>query len=96
MPDYRGSRGLEKSVIRALVQESAWVGTHENVFALGPTGVGKSFVACALAQKACRDGYRAPRLLGDLRGPLPGVLDDPNLAAAGIAVARADRPSYAG
>jgi len=58
MPDYRGSRGLEKSVIRALVQESAWVGTHENVFVLGPTGVGKSFVACALAQKACRDGTR--------------------------------------
>jgi DNA replication protein DnaC len=57
--DYRGPRGLDKSVIRALVQESAWVGTHENVFVLGPTGVGKSFVACALAQKACRDGYSA-------------------------------------
>jgi DNA replication protein DnaC len=57
--DFRGARGLDKSVIRALVQESAWVGTHENVFVLGPTGVGKSFVACALAQKACRDGYAA-------------------------------------
>jgi len=57
--DYRGPRGLDKSVIRALVQESAWVGTHENVFVLGPTGVGKSFVACALAQKACRAGYSA-------------------------------------
>ncbi len=43
--DYRGTRGLDESVIRALVQESAWVGTHENVFVLGPTGVGKSFVA---------------------------------------------------
>ena len=53
------ARGLEKSVIRALAQESAWVGTHENIFVLGPTGVGKSFVACALAQKACRDGYSA-------------------------------------
>src|SRR5258708_2905401 len=31
----------------------------ENVFVLGPTGVGKSFVACAMAQKACRDGYSA-------------------------------------
>src|ERR1700730_15370964 len=57
--DYRGARGLDKSVNRALAQESAWVGTHENVFVLGPTGVGKSFVACALAQKACRDGYSA-------------------------------------
>jgi DNA replication protein DnaC len=57
--DYRASRGLDKSVIRALVQESAWVRNHDNIFVLGPTGVGKSFVACALAQKACRDGYSA-------------------------------------
>src|SRR6185437_414840 len=57
--DYRGARGLDKSVIRAVVQQSAWVGAHENLFVPGPTGVGKSFVACALAQKACRDGYSA-------------------------------------
>jgi DNA replication protein DnaC len=57
--DYRTARGLDNSVIRSLTQESAWVGTHENIFVLGPTGVGKSFVACALAQKACRDGYSA-------------------------------------
>ena len=57
--DYRTARGLDKSVIRSLTQESAWVGTHENIFVLGPTGVGKSFVACALAQKACRNGYSA-------------------------------------
>ena len=35
--DYRSARGLDKSVIRALTQESAWVGTHENIFVLGPT-----------------------------------------------------------
>jgi len=69
--DYRTSRGLDKSVIRALAQKSAWVEQHENIFVLGPTGVGKSFVACALAQKACRDGYsalytRAPALFRDL------------------------------
>ena len=46
-------------MIRALAQESGWVRNHENVFVLGPTGVGKSFVASALAQKACRDGYSA-------------------------------------
>ena len=57
--DYRAARGLDKSVIRALAQESGWVRNHENVFVLGPTGVGKSFVASALAQKACRDGYSA-------------------------------------
>jgi DNA replication protein DnaC len=45
--------------LRSLTQQSAWVGTHENIFVLGPAGVGKSFVACALAQKAGRDGYSA-------------------------------------
>src|SRR3954454_8734600 len=55
--DFRAARGLDKSVIRALAQESAWVANHENIFVIGPTGVGKSFVASALAQKACRDGY---------------------------------------
>jgi DNA replication protein DnaC len=57
---YRAPRGLDRSVIRALAQESAWVRNHEHVLILGPTGVGKSFLACALAQKACRDGYSAP------------------------------------
>ena len=55
--DYRAERGLSKSVIRALAQDSAWVKNHEHIFVLGPTGVGKSYVASALAQKACRDGY---------------------------------------
>lgn len=69
--DYRASRGLDKSVIRALTQESGWVAQHENIFVLGPTGVGKSFLAAALAQKACRDGYsvfctRAAALFRDL------------------------------
>src|SRR4051812_30820915 len=56
--DYRAARGLEKSVIRGLVN-SQWVQNYENLFVLGPTGVGKSYIACALAQKACRDGYSA-------------------------------------
>src|SRR4030081_968412 len=54
--DYRASRGLDKSVIRALAQKSVWAANHENIFVLGPTGVGKSFVACAPAQKTCRGG----------------------------------------
>src|SRR6516162_9361090 len=55
--DYRAERGLNRSVIRALAQDSTWVKNHEHIFVLGPTGVGKSYVASALAQKACRDGY---------------------------------------
>ena len=40
----------------SLANDSGWVARHENVFIIGPTGVGKSFFDCALAQKACRDG----------------------------------------
>ena len=57
--DYRAARGLDKSTIRGLSQESSWVRNLEHSFVLGPTGEGKSFIACALAQKACRDGYSA-------------------------------------
>ncbi len=57
--DYRAARGLDKTLLRSLAAASAWVEKHENVFVCGPTGVGKSFLACALAQKACRDGYSA-------------------------------------
>ena len=57
--DYRAARGLDKTVLRALAKDSAWVRNHENLFVIGPTGVGKSFIASALAQKACRDGYSA-------------------------------------
>ena len=57
--DYRAARGLDKSVLRALAKDSAWVHNHENIFVIGPCGVGKSFLAAALAQKACRDGYSA-------------------------------------
>jgi DNA replication protein DnaC len=56
VPDYRAARGLEKTVVRGLAKDSQWAQSHENIFVLGPTGVGKSYIACALAQKACRDG----------------------------------------
>jgi len=69
--DFRAPRGLDRSLLRSLTQESAWVREHQNIFLLGPTGIGKSFLACALAEKACRDGFtalytRAPQLFRDL------------------------------
>ena len=69
--DLRTPRGLDRSLLRSLTQNSAWVEQHQNVFLLGPTGVGKSWLACALAEKACRDGFsafflRAPQLFRDL------------------------------
>src|ERR1700742_3844901 len=39
--DYRAARGLEKTVIRGLAEDSQWVQNHENLFVLGPTGVGR-------------------------------------------------------
>lgn len=69
--DYRASRGLDKSLVRGLAADSGWVERHENIFIVGPTGVGKSYLASALAQKACRDGHvvyyaRAAALFRDL------------------------------
>ncbi|NLA59752.1 MAG: ATP-binding protein [Firmicutes bacterium] len=68
--DYRQSRGLDRSVMAGL-STCQWVRDHRNVLITGPTGVGKTFVACALGNLACRNGfssryYRLPRLLMDL------------------------------
>jgi DNA replication protein DnaC len=57
--DYRAPRGLDKTAVGALAKDSSWVRNHENIFVIGPRGVGKSFLASALAQKACRDGNSA-------------------------------------
>jgi len=69
--DFRTPRGLDRALLRSLTQDSAWVREHQNIFLLGPTGIGKSFLACALAEKACRDGFtalytRAAQLFRDL------------------------------
>jgi DNA replication protein DnaC len=54
--DYQHPRGLDRKLIRALAS-SEWVRQHQNVLLIGPTGIGKTWLGCALAQKACRDGF---------------------------------------
>jgi DNA replication protein DnaC len=68
--DFKQPRGLDKSLILDLAQ-CQWIKRHLNLLITGPTGVGKTWVACALAQKACREGFtslylRLPRLLQEL------------------------------
>ena len=69
--DYRHPRGLKRAQIEQL-RASQWVANHHNCLITGPTGCGKTYLACALAHQACRDGYRvgyyyAPKLFRELQ-----------------------------
>ena len=57
--DFRAARGLDKQVVRSLINDSDWVRRHQHIFLVGPTGIGKTFLARAFGQKACRDGFTA-------------------------------------
>jgi len=68
--DFKVPRGLDRQVVLAL-GSGRWIEEHQNLIISGPTGTGKSFLACALAERACRRGFtavyrRASRLLHDL------------------------------
>lgn len=56
--DWRSPRGLDRRLIQSLAA-CQWVKEHLNVLIAGPTGVGKTWLACALAHKACREGHTA-------------------------------------
>jgi DNA replication protein DnaC len=68
--DWEVPRGLHRELVAQLATGD-WLRHHRHCLISGPTGVGKSWIACALAQKACRDGYRvlylsAAKLFRDL------------------------------
>src|SRR2546426_5771155 len=56
--DYQHPRGLDRRLMRTLAS-SDWVRQHQNLLLIGATGIGKTWLACALAHKACRDGFLA-------------------------------------
>jgi DNA replication protein DnaC len=69
--DYRHPRGLKRAQIEQL-RASQWIAQHRNCLITGPTGSGKTYLACALAHQACRDGHRvcyyyAPKLFRELQ-----------------------------
>jgi DNA replication protein DnaC len=69
--NYSAARGLDKGVIRALAR-CRYIEYHENILIVGATGTGKTYLACALAHKACLQGYtaryeRLSRLLESIR-----------------------------
>jgi DNA replication protein DnaC len=68
--DAKAVRGLDKALFAKLA-EGSWIARHENLIIVGKTGLGKSWLACALAHKACRDDrsvlyHRMPRLFDAL------------------------------
>ena len=68
--DYRAPRGLDRTLFRNLAN-GEWIDAHDNLILCGPTGVGKSWLACALGHKACRDNrsvlyQRVPKLFTEL------------------------------
>jgi DNA replication protein DnaC len=68
--DYRAKRGLDKALFQSLLT-SNWIKDKRNLMITGPCGVGKTWLACALAQAACRQGItvlykRVPRLFSEL------------------------------
>jgi DNA replication protein DnaC len=68
--DYRAPRGLDRALFHKLAG-GEWIDAHDNLILCGPTGVGKSWLACALGHKACRDNrsvlyQRIPKLFADL------------------------------
>ena len=71
--DWRASRGMNKAALMELAP-CRWIADHRNLIIIGPTGVGKTFLACSLAHKACPDGLtvlyqRAGRMFHELMAP---------------------------
>ncbi len=68
--DYRAARGLDRALLQQLIA-GRWIDEAQNLVIEGPTGVGKSWLACALGHKACRDNrsvlyQRVPKMFTDL------------------------------
>ena len=77
--------GSSAALLRQLAT-GQWIAGHQHILITGPTGVGKTYLACAFAQQACRQGYRV------LYRRLPRLFDELTLARADGSYAHADEP----
>jgi DNA replication protein DnaC len=78
--DYRAHRGLDRALFQRLTQ-GEWIERQQNLLITGPTGVGKTWLACALGQRACRDNrsvlyQRVTPLTAEQRRDLLEIIDD--------------------
>ena len=85
--DYRAARRLDKALFQQLAA-GRWIAEHRNLLITGPCGVGKSWLSCALAQRACRDGYTVHYV----RASLPISNWPTETAASRVCSARLPRP----
>jgi DNA replication protein DnaC len=83
--DYHAQRGLDRALFLKL-STCDWIRQHRNLLVSGPTGIGKSWISCALGHKACRENLsvlyqRVPRLMAALAlgasGAPPRSPDEP-------------------
>ena len=72
--DYRAIRGLDRALFLKLAAGD-WIRARHNLLVTGPCGVGKSWLACALGNKVCRDDFSVPSRAASLRGPGIGRAD---------------------
>ena len=89
--DYRARRGLDKALLQSLLT-GKWITDKRNLIITGPCGVGKTWLGCALAQAACREGVtviykRMPRLFEELElahgdGRMPPLVPQHHQSAA--------------
>ncbi len=98
--DYRAPRGLDRALFHKLTN-GEWIDAHDNLILCGPTGVGKSWLACALGHKACRDNrsvlyQRVPKLFAELalaRGDGPSSTIGASNRSTPVPVATSTRSS---
>lgn len=88
--DYRAGRGLDKALMASLATCS-WITRHQNLLILGPTGLGKTWLACAIGHQACRQGMTVKfHRVSDLFDTIADAQHDGTLPKLKLALTKPD------